>query len=251
MAFYKSANPALPSDVFIRQERVTGGSQTMTISGTVNKIGILLAVLMVAAYYTFNMFNNPANQAMAGGLMLGGLIVGLILALIITFKKTAAPVLAPIYALVEGVVLGGFSAFMEMRYTGIATQAMTLTFGIFIALLLIYKMRLIKVTENFKLIVASATGGIFIFYLISMIAGLFHVNIPLIHSSGIFGIGFSVFVVAIASVNLVVDFDFIEQGEEHGAPKYMEWYGAFGLLVTLVWLYIEILRLLAKLRSRN
>jgi uncharacterized YccA/Bax inhibitor family protein len=182
--------------------------------------------------------------------MFGGMIVGLIFALITFFKKTAAPYTAPIYALAEGVFLGALSAMMELKYPGIAFQAITLTFGTLFALLAVYKSGLINVTENFKLGVAAATGGIFLVYLASFVMGFFGVSMPYIHGSGLMGIGFSVFVIIIAALNLVLDFDFIEEGAKRGAPRYMEWYAAFGLLVTLVWLYIEILRLLSKLRSR-
>jgi uncharacterized YccA/Bax inhibitor family protein len=159
-------------------------------------------------------------------------------------------VTAPIYAVLEGLFLGGISAIFEMSYPGIVIQAVALTFGTLFCLLAAYKSRLIKVTENFKLGIVAATGAICLIYLVSIIMGFFGASIPMIHSSGPLGIGFSLFVVTIAALNLVLDFDFIERGSEMGAPKYMEWYGAFGLVVTLVWLYIEILRLLSKLRRR-
>ena len=158
---------------------------------------------------------------------------------------------APAYALLEGVVLGTFSALLEMRYPGIAIQAVTLTFGVLFALLLAYRSGLVRATENFKLGVFAATGGIAIFYLIEFVLGFFHVQFTTINSSSPIGIGFSFVVVIVAALNLVLDFDFIENGARAGAPKYMEWYGAFGLLVTLVWLYFEILRLLSKMRSRQ
>ena len=180
----------------------------------------------------------------------GGAIGGLIVAIITVFKKHWSYVTAPIYALLEGLMLGGISAMMEAIYPGIVFQAIALTFGVLFSLLFAYKTRLIKVTENFKLGVAAATGGIFLIYLVSWIAGMFGTGIPYIHESGLIGIGFSLFVVVIAALNLVLDFDFIEKGAENGAPKYMEWYAAFGLMVTLIWLYIEILRLLTKLRRR-
>jgi uncharacterized YccA/Bax inhibitor family protein len=183
--------------------------------------------------------------------MLGGAIGGFVVALATIFKKTWSPFTVPIYALLEGLFLGGISRFFEDRFPGIASQAIILTLGILGALLLAYKSKLIKPTENFKLGIAAATGGIFLIYMINIIMGFFGSGIPMIHESGMIGIGFSVFVVIIASLNLVLDFDFIEQGVEQGAPKYMEWYGAFGLLITLIWLYLEILRLLAKLQSRN
>jgi uncharacterized YccA/Bax inhibitor family protein len=198
---------------------------------------------MTAAYFTWT---NPSPP-----IMIGGAIGGFVMALVTIFKKTWAPFTVPIYAILEGLFLGGISRFFEDRFPGIASQAIILTLGILGALLLAYKSKLIKPTENFKLGITAATGGIFLIYMINIIMGFFGSSIPMIHESGMIGIGFSVFVVIIASLNLVLDFDFIEQGVEQGAPKYMEWYGAFGLLVTLIWLYLEILRLLAKLQSRN
>lgn len=183
--------------------------------------------------------------------MWGGAIGGLVLALITVFKKTWAPVTAPLYALVEGFFLGAISAVYNAQFGGIVMQAVMLTFGILFALLFAYRSGLIKATENFKLGVVAATGGIALVYLASIALGFFGIKIPLIHESGLVGIGFSLFVVVIASLNLVLDFDFIESGVEQGAPKYMEWYGAFGLMVTLVWLYLELLRLLSKLQSRD
>ena len=215
----------------------------MTLEGAVNKTAIGLFLIMTAAYFTWT---NPSPP-----IMIGGAIGGFVMALITIFKKTWAPFTVPIYAILEGLFLGGISRFFEDRFPGIASQAIILTLGILGALLLAYKSKLIKPTENFKLGIAAATGGIFLIYMINIIMGFFGSGIPMIHESGMIGIGFSVFVVIIASLNLVLDFDFIEQGVEQGAPKYMEWYGAFGLLVTLIWLYLEILRLLAKLQSRR
>ena len=180
--------------------------------------------------------------------MYGGFIGAFVIALIICFKKTLAPTLGPVYAALEGLALGAISAFFDRMYPGIVIQAVALTFGILFALLAVYRTGLIKPSENFKLGVAAATGGVMIFYLVSFLLRMFMgVEIPLIHGTGMLGIGFSCFVVVLASVNLVLDFDFIENGVEQGAPKYMEWYAAFGLIVTLAWLYIEILRLLSKL----
>ena len=215
----------------------------MTLEGAVNKTAIGLFLIMTAAYFTWT---NPSLP-----IMIGGAIGGFVMALVTIFKKTWAPFTVPIYAILEGLFLGGISRFFEDRFPGIASQAIILTLGILGALLLAYKSKLIKPTENFKLGIAAATGGIFLIYMVNIIMGFFGSGIPMIHESGMIGIGFSVFVVIIASLNLVLDFDFIEQGVEQGAPKYMEWYGAFGLLVTLIWLYLEILRLLAKLKSRN
>jgi len=243
----RTGNPTLSSKTF-RVEYAD--SNAMTISGTVNKTAILLLLVAMTSIWSWKkVMALPDFSAMAPW-MFGGLIVGFIFAMITVFKPTAAAITAPIYALAEGVFLGAISAVMELQYPGIVFQAITLTFGTLFALLAAYKSGMIKATENFKLGITAATGGIFFIYLISMVMGFFGVHIPLIHESGLIGIGFSLFVVVIAALNLVLDFDFIEQGAERGAPKYMEWYGAFGLLVTLVWLYIEILRLLSKLRSR-
>jgi len=181
----------------------------------------------------------------------GGSIGGLIVALITVFKKQWASISAPVYALLEGLALGGISSIFEAQFPGIVMQAVGLTFGTLFCLLLAYKSGMIKATENFKMGVVAATGGIFLVYMVSWVLGMFSVRIPFIHESGLMGIGFSLFVVVIASLNLVLDFDFIESGAAQGAPKYMEWYAAFGLMVTLVWLYLEILRLLAKLKDRE
>jgi uncharacterized YccA/Bax inhibitor family protein len=174
-----------------------------------------------------------------------------VVALVTIFKKEWAGITAPLYALLEGLAIGGISAVFEAQFPGIVIQAVALTFGTCLALLLAYKSRLIRATENFKLGVVAATGGIALFYLITFILSFFGVRVSIFYSSGWMGIGFSLFVCVIAALNLVLDFDFIEQGAAQGAPKYMEWYGAFGLMVTLIWLYLEILRLLAKLRSRD
>ena len=224
----------------------------MTINGTVNRTGFLILMVMAAAWYSWrqSLPTPGTTEIVPNPLIFIGLIGGFIVALITVFKKTWAPITAPIYAVLEGLLLGGISAMFEVRFPGIVTQAMFGTLGTLFALLLAYRTGLIKATENFKLGVFAATGGIMLVYLISMVMSFFGTTIPFIHESGAIGIGFSVFVVIIAALNLVLDFDFIENGAEAGAPKYMEWYAAFGLLVTLVWLYIEMLRLLAKLRSR-
>ncbi|PYQ23818.1 MAG: hypothetical protein DMF79_03045, partial [Acidobacteria bacterium] len=172
-------------------------------------------------------------------------------ALVTAFKPAFSPVTTPIYAALEGLFLGGVSGLYELRYPGIVMNAVGLTFGCLAALLAAYSSGLIRPSENFKLGIVAATGGIALLYLVSMGLGFFGKSIPFIHDSGPIGIAFSVFVVGLAALNLVLDFDFIEDGARRGAPKYMEWYGAFGLLVTLVWLYLEILRLLAKLQNRK
>ncbi len=244
----RTANPALGRKTFTTfSSRSLSDDTTMTIQGTVTKTMVLLALMTLSAVYTWRIA--AAGQAvepwMAGG-GVGGFVVGLIT----VFRKHWAGVLSPIYALLEGLFLGGISAIFEARFPGIVIQAVSLTFGTLFALLLAYKSRLIKATENFKLGVTAATGGIVLIYIATVVMSLFGVHMPYIHESGPIGIGFSLFVVVIAALNLVLDFDFIESGAERRAPKYMEWYGAFGLMVTLIWLYLEILRLLSKLRSR-
>tara|TARA_B100000959_G_C14927149_1_gene601982 strand:- start:416 stop:1159 length:744 start_codon:yes stop_codon:yes gene_type:complete len=241
---YRSGNPALQASTFRNTSTISG--TTMTLEGTINKTSLSLLVLMLTAFYTWN---NPSPL-----LMVVGAIGGFIVAMITIFKKHLAPYTTLIYSALEGLFLGGISKFYEMSYgDGIVGQAIFLTFTIFAALLFAYKSKIIKPTENFKLGIFAATSGIFVLYLVNMVMSFFGSSIPLMNPSNasLFSIGFSVFVVVIASLNLVLDFDFIEEGAENGAPKYMEWYGAFGLLITLVWLYLEILRLLAKLQSRR
>lgn len=259
----RSSNPALNARVFT-QTQSYGTGATMTLKGTVNKTIVLLFLLVMAASFVWGkvmvqqpIFSEGLEQAQPAGipaavtgLMILGGLGGLIAAIVTIFKKQWAPVTAPVYAILEGLFLGGLSAIFEMRYPGIVIQAVALTFGTLFSLLMAYKSGLIKATENFKLGVVAATGAIGLIYFVNIIMSFFGGSIPLIHSSGTFGILFSLFVIVIAALNLVMDFDFIEQGSEMGAPKYMEWYGAFGLMVTLIWLYIEFLRLLAKLRSR-
>jgi uncharacterized YccA/Bax inhibitor family protein len=217
----------------------------------VNKTGILVICSVATAAWTWNLFLNARSPEAVMPLGLLGMIGGLIVAVVTIFKKTWAPITAPLYALLEGLVLGSVSAMFEVRFKGIAIQSVGLTFGTLIALLLVYRSGLIKVTDNFRLGVVAATGGIALFYVATMILGFFGVRFPSIYGAGPLGIGISVFVVIIAALNLVLDFDFIESGARQGAPKYMEWYAAFGLMVTLIWLYLEILRLMSKLRSRN
>jgi uncharacterized YccA/Bax inhibitor family protein len=239
----RSGNPALNKNTF--KNLSIDGNQIMTIDGTVNKTSIALAMLFMSAYYTFTSSNTS--------FIMVGMILGLILAITTVFKKHWAPITVPAYAICQGLALGGISAIYESMYTGIVQQAVFLTMGIFMALLFAYKTKIIKATENFKLGVFAATGGIGIVYLISFIMSFFGegLSIMKIQNSSMMSIGFSLFVVIIASLNLVLDFDFIEEASEMGVPKYMEWYATFGLLVTLIWLYLEILRLLAKLQSRR
>jgi len=248
MAFMKSGNPTLKESTFDNVAFTGDSNDVMTIDGTVNKTVILLTLIIASSAFSWwALYNMPA---IVFPLMIGGAIGGLIVAIVLAFKKTLAPTLAPIYAVLEGLFLGSISAIFEGRFNGIVLSAIILTLGIFVSLLAVYKMRIIKVTENFKLMVVAATMGIAVFYLVVFVLSMFHVQVALIHSNGTIGIVFSLVVIAIAAMNLVLDFDFIEKGAEQRVPKYMEWYGAFGLMVTLVWLYLEILRLLSKLRSR-
>jgi uncharacterized YccA/Bax inhibitor family protein len=245
----RTGNPTLTAETFTRSGRVAAGGDAMSIQGTVNKTGLLLLLLLATASWTWNIAATSGASAVMPYVW-GGAIGGLVVALVTAFKHTWAPVTAPVYALLEGLFLGGLSSLLEARFPGIVLQAVGLTMGTLFALLMAYKSGLIRATENFKLGVVAATGGIFLVYMVTMVLGFFGVSIPYIHGSGTVGILFSLFVVVIAALNLVLDFDFIESGAAHGAPRHMEWYGAFGLIVTLIWLYIEILRLLAKLRER-
>lgn len=238
----RSGNPVLTKNTFNSGLDV---SETMTINGTVNKTAISLFLLIGTGYFTFGVIN-PIILIVCG-------IGGFITAIVTVFKKQWAPITVPIYAILEGGLLGGVSFMYNSMYNGIVTDAIFLTVGILLSLLFAYRSGLIKPTENFKLGIFAATGGIAIVYIINMVMGFFgsSMGVMQIDNASPMSIGFSVVVVIIAALNLVLDFDFIEEGAESGAPKYMEWYGAFGLLVTLIWLYLEILRLLAKLNSRK
>jgi len=255
MALIKTSNPALGQNTFSDFARSQYGgnlvdaSARMTLSGTVNKTGILLLCAIATAAWTWNSFLQSRDLSSVGPAVTIGAFGGLIVAFVTVFKKQWSPVTAPIYALLEGLVLGGLSAIFDLRYPGIAMQAVGLTFGTLFVLLLAYKSGLIKVTQKFRLGVVAATGGIMLFYFLQILLGFFGINFTTVNGAGPIGIVFSLFVVCIASLNLVLDFDFVEQGVSYGVPKYMEWYAAFGILVTLVWLYLEMLRLLAKMRS--
>ena len=246
----RTSNPTLNDNAF-RNEGVAFGQEVMTISGTVNKAGILLLLALATSVWTWNLFLHSRTPEAVMPLVLVGGIGGFIVAMVTVFKKQWSPVTAPMYALLEGLVLGSVSAIFELRWPGLPIQAVSLTFGVLIVLLLAYRSRLIPVTDKFRIGIVAATGGIALFYLAQFILGFFGIHFTAVNGSGPIGIGFSVLVVIIASLNLVLDFDFIERGAQAGAPKYMEWYGAFGLMVTLIWLYFEMLRLLSKLRDRR
>jgi len=247
----RTANPALSAKAFTGFSGTVVGDEAMTIQGTVNKTLLLLLCVLLTAGWTWNMYFRTQDPASVTPWIAVGLIGGSILALVTIFKQSWAPVTSPLYALFEGLLLGGVSSLAEAQYPGIVIQAVGLTFGTCFALLLAYKSGLIRASENFKRGVVAATGGIALVYLASIVLSLFKINVPFIFDNGLIGVGFSLFVVTIAALNLVLDFDFIEQGSGQGLPRYMEWYAAFGLMVTLIWLYIEILRLLIKLRSRD
>lgn len=255
MAIFKSGNPTLTEKMFDKSyEMAAGNMGTMTVRGSINKFGFMMLMLIAGAAYNWNLYEQLKQDTMTT-LMWVGIIGGLISALAITFKPNWAPVLAPLYALLEGLFIGAISAIMNAAfadsYPGLIMQAVGLTFGVALAMFLLYNFRVISATERFKSIVFTATLGIGIFYLITMVLRMFGVNVSFMYDSSLLSIGISLFVVGIAALNLIMDFDMIEQGAERGAPKFMEWYGAFGLMVTIVWLYIEMLKLLSKLSSRD
>lgn len=251
MALFKSGNPTLGEKIFDRPVSLLN-AETMTVRGTLNKFGILFLMVLASAGFAWKLFYSNVDIM---GYMWAAVIIALIMAVVITFKKEWSGYLTPVYALFEGFALGALSAaynhIFEKRAPDIITQAVGLTFGVVIAMYLLYNFKVIKATERFKSIVITATAGIAIFYLISMVLRMFGVTIPFIHEGSTIGIIFSLVVVGIAAMNLILDFDRIEEGANVGAPKYMEWYCSFGLLVTIVWLYLEILRLLSKLADRK
>jgi len=246
----RSGNPGLNDKTFGSLPRSAVADERMTLRGTINKSFLLLVVLLAAALWTWSQFLTTGNPATVAAPMIGGAIVGLVLALIISFKPTTAPYLSIPYAACEGLLMGGISAEFERRYPGIAIQAVALTFGVLAAMLLAYKSGLIKVTQRFMSIVVAGTGAIMLLYLVSMVLNLFHVSTPFLYDSSPLSIGISLVIIGFAALNLVLDFFIIDTGVSQGAPRYMEWYCAFGLLVTLVWLYLEILRFLSKLQRR-
>jgi uncharacterized YccA/Bax inhibitor family protein len=246
----KTSNPAFAGNAFTATGVAAGYGPTMTIAGTVNKAGILMLCVLLTAIWTWNDYFTNGPAAVGGYIALGA-FGGFIVAMITTFKREWSPITAPIYALLEGLFLGALSAMFEMRFPGIAIESVALTFGTCLCMLLAYRSGLIRPTQKFVMGIVAATGGIAVVYVASMLLGLFHVQIPGIFGSGPIGVLFSLAVVIVAALNLILDFSVIEEGANRGAPKYMEWYSAFGLMVTLVWLYLEILRLLSKLRDNR
>jgi uncharacterized YccA/Bax inhibitor family protein len=257
MDITKSSNPVFGKNIF--NQSATGTADgVMTVEGTVNKTGLMLLIVIFAATFTWRKFFGAIDPSVPGamppgviGWMLGGAIGGFITALITTFSPRRAAMTAPIYAVFEGLFLGAISAMFEAMYPGLVMRAVSLTFGVFFIMLLLFRSGTIRATEKFKTVIFAATGGIALVYLVSFIAGMFGANLGFMYGNGMMGIGFSLVVVVIAALNLILDFDMITQGANARAPKYMEWYGAFGLMVTLIWLYLEMLRLLSKLSSRN
>ena len=245
----RSSNPALKENTFTGV-RAAAGEPAMTLQGTATKSLLLIILTVFSASFTWNAVAS-GNTAILGPATIVGGLGGFIVALITVFKPKVSPYTGPIYAVLEGLLLGGISSMYNQRFQGLPLQAVALTFGVFIAFLIVYRMGLIRATERFRLGVVAATGGIMVMYLLSFVLGFFGVRMNFLHDSSPLSIGISLVIVAVAALNLVLDFDFIERGVEQRAPKFMEWYAAFGLLVTLVWLYLEMLRLLAKLQGRR
>ena len=254
MSLFKSGNPALAEKRFrgtVLDDVVTY-ENAMTVRGTLQKFGFLMIMVLGTALYSWKEFASGGNTM---PLILVGAFGGLIIAIILTFKKEWSPFLAPAYALLEGLFVGAISAYYNYVFAAkapfIIMNAVGLTLACAVAMYLLHSFKIIQATQKFKAIVMTATAGIGIFYLLTWVLSFFGVSLPFLHEGSLMGIGFSLFVVAIAALNLILDFDMIEQGAALGAPKYMDWYGAFGLLVTIVWLYLEMLRLLSKLSSRD
>ncbi len=252
----KSSNPVFKEQVF--SKGYAYDSEVMTVSGTINKTGLMLLLVLAGAIFTWGKFfdavtvDNPqaGMSAILPWLIIGG-IGGFITALVTVFRPQSSGMSAPIYAILEGTFLGGLSAYFEAMFPGIVMRAVALTMGVFMAMLFLYRSKIIKVNNRFITGVVAATAGVAIVYFVSFIASMFGANVGFLYGNSNLSIGISLVVIVIAALNLMLDFAFIERAAQSGAPKYMEWYGAFGLMVTLVWLYFEILRLLSKLASRN
>ena len=245
----RSANPAMKGKIFEKAGTAVAGSSTMTINGTINKIALMLLLVIAAAAYTWNLVLG-ADPGRAGTLAITGAIGGLIMALVTIFRPRSSAITAPIYAILEGLFLGAISAIINAQYPGVAFQAVLLTIGTLFTMLFLYRSGRIRATPRFRRGVMMATGAVFFAYMISWIMSLFGMPMGFMHSAGPLGILINLVIIVIAALNLIMDFDFIEKGSQMEAPKYMEWYGAFGLMVTLIWLYIEFLRLLSRFSSR-
>ena len=247
----QSNNPAFNDNLLSHFDHAGLRSTTMTVAGTAIKTFVLLALLMTSAVWSYE---RSTDGELGMGLLLGSAIGGGVLAFLTIFKPTLAGWTSPVYSVLEGIFLGAISQQVDARYpagSGIAIQAVALTGATTFVMLFLYTTRIIRVTQQLTTMIVAATGAIALVYLVSILARVFGYNVPFIHDSGPIGIGFSVFVVGLAAFNLLIDFDFIERGTAAGMPKAMEWYGAFGLMVTLVWLYLEVLRLLRKLNDRR
>jgi len=250
MRAMRSSNPAMTGKIFEKATTLSGGSGIMTINGTINKTGLMLLLVIAAAAYTWNMVMG-ADPGRAGTLAMTGAIGGFILALVTIFRPQSSAITAPIYAILEGLFLGAISAIINAQYPGVAFQAVLLTIGTLFTMLLLYRSGTIRATPRFRRGVMMATGAVFFAYLISWILALLGMPVGFMHSAGPIGILINLVIIVIAALNLIMDFDFIERGSQMGAPKFMEWYGAFGLMVTLIWLYLEFLRLLSRFASRG
>ena len=244
----KTGNPILRTKAFTQTGVITG--DRMTVAGTIGKSFILLVLLTITAGWVWSRFYAEGTIDAVSPYMVGGIIGGLVFGLAASFKPTWSPVAAPLYAICEGLALGGISAVFELRYHGIVIQAVGLTLAVAFGMLGLYATGIIKVTDRFRRMLFSATVGIMIFYAITWIVSLFGVDTSIIYGHSSLSIGISLVIVAIAAFNLVMDFDIIATQSAAGAPRFMEWYGAFALMVTLVWLYLEILRLLANTSRR-
>jgi len=242
--FFKNKTYTNASSEVIHEATVIGVNETMTVSGTINKSFLMLLLLIASAAITWTM-ENPLVFA------IGGAIVGFILVLIATFRPQSSGFLAPGYAIFEGLFIGGVSTIFEMRYPGIVIQAVGCTFVTFMVCFGLYKYEIVKVNDKFRSVVVAATLAIATYYLFSWLLSMFTSFQPVHYGNSMISIGISAIVIVIAALNLFLDFDQIEKGAQEKMPKYMEWYGAMGLMITLVWLYIEFLRLLSKLSSRK
>jgi uncharacterized YccA/Bax inhibitor family protein len=249
MRMMRSSNPVMTGKIYEKAGIAVSG-ETMTINGTINKIGLMLLLVLAAASYTWNMVMG-ADPGGANTMAIIGAIGGFIMAMVTIFRPRSSGYTAPVYAILEGMFLGAISAVINARYPGVAFQAVLLTIGTLFSMLFLYRSGRIRATPKFRRGVMMATGAIFFAYLISWIMSMFGMPMGFMHSSGPLGIGINLVIIVVAALNLIMDFDFIERGAQAGAPKYMEWYGAFGLMVTLVWLYIEFLRLLSRFAGRN